>query len=72
MGDVYSQSYYEKVSESASFIRGKYKGKPKIAIILGSGLGSLVDEIKDRVEIDYRDIPHFPTTTVEGHAGKLV
>jgi purine-nucleoside phosphorylase len=60
------------VSESADFIRGKYKGQPKIAIILGSGLGPLVNEIENGVEIDYRNIPHFPTTTVEGHAGKLV
>lgn len=72
MGEVKNPSYYEKVSESADFIRGKFKDLPEIAIILGSGLGPLVDEIENGIEIEYRDIPHFPMTTVEGHSGKLV
>ena len=72
MGENNTQAYYDKVTESANFIRGKFKEQPEIAIILGSGLGALVDEIKDGVEIDYSDIPHFPQTTVVGHAGKLV
>jgi purine-nucleoside phosphorylase len=46
--------------------------KPEIGIILGSGLGDLADEIKDAVRIPYRDIPHFPLSTVPGHAGQLV
>ncbi len=45
---------------------------PETAIILGTGLGSLADEITDRYEIDYKDIPHFPVSTVEGHSGKLI
>ena len=45
---------------------------PETAIILGSGLGKLVDEITDKYEINYTDIPHFPVSTVEGHSGKLI
>ena len=46
--------------------------KPETAIILGSGLGGLVDEITDKTEIKYGDIPHFPVSTVEGHRGSLI
>ncbi|MFZ5985892.1 MAG: purine-nucleoside phosphorylase [Bacillota bacterium] len=63
---------FETVKETAEYIKEKVKVIPKIAVILGSGLGPLVDEIKDPVVIDYKDIPNFPITTVEGHAGKLV
>ena len=45
---------------------------PETAIILGTGLGSLVNEITDKYEIKYEDIPHFPVSTVEGHSGKLI
>jgi purine-nucleoside phosphorylase len=47
-------------------------GKPETAIILGTGLGQLASEISDRTEIPYKDIPNFPVSTVEGHAGKLI
>jgi purine-nucleoside phosphorylase len=63
---------YNEISETAQYIKSKLNNKPQIAIILGSGLGPLVDDVQDPVEIDYKDIPHFPLTTVEGHAGKLV
>lgn len=63
---------YEDLKETARYIESKLKSKPKIAIILGSGLGPLVDEISNRVEIDYKDIPGFPLSTVAGHDGKLV
>ena len=46
--------------------------KPKIGLILGSGLGVLADEIKNAVKIPYGEIPGFPESTVEGHAGQLV
>jgi purine-nucleoside phosphorylase len=46
--------------------------QPETAIILGTGLGSLVHEITDKYEISYEDIPHFPVSTVEGHSGKLI
>lgn len=45
---------------------------PETAIILGTGLGSLVHEITDKYEISYKDIPNFPLSTVEGHSGKLI
>ena len=45
---------------------------PETAIILGTGLGSLVNEITDKYEIEYKDIPNFPLSTVEGHSGKLI
>jgi len=46
--------------------------RPAAAIVLGSGLGSFSERIADAVRIDYREIPHFPVPTVEGHAGELV
>ena len=63
----------QKASETASFISAKINNKPKIAIILGSGLGSLADEIREeRIEIPYSEIPNFPTSKVVGHKNKLV
>ena len=62
----------EKISEATDFIRGITEFKPEIALILGSGLGTLADEIEEPVAIDYRTIPHFPVSTVVGHAGRLV
>ena len=63
---------FEKVSETVGFLKGKTTYRPKVAVILGSGLGDLVDYIEKQVEIDYKDIPNFPVSTVAGHAGKLV
>ena len=45
---------------------------PETAVILGSGLGKLVDELTETYEIDYKDIPNFPVSTVEGHSGRLI
>ncbi|PLT34807.1 purine-nucleoside phosphorylase [Bacillus sp. V5-8f] len=64
---------FEKLKTAASFIEGKLNGKqPEIGLILGSGLGVLADEIENPVKIPYQDIPEFPVSTVEGHAGQLV
>ena len=63
---------YEKIQETASFIKEKMRTNPETAIILGSGLGRLTEEITDVYEIAYTDIPNFPVSTVEGHAGKLI
>lgn len=63
---------YNKALEASEYIRSVIKEQPQIGIILGSGLGPLVTVIENPMELDYRDIPHFPQTTVEGHAGKLV
>lgn len=62
----------EKINSAAAFIRSKITIEPSIGLILGSGLGAMADEIESAVKIDYADIPHFPVSTVEGHAGKLV
>ncbi len=63
---------YSRAEEAAAFIRGKSKLRPKIALVLGSGLGSFADQLSDAVHVPYQDIPHFPRPTAEGHAGKLV
>jgi purine-nucleoside phosphorylase len=62
----------EKIKETASFLKGKMHTNPEIAIILGTGLGHLADSIEMSSEISYKDIPNFPVSTVEGHAGKLI
>ena len=61
-----------KIQESADFILTKIHSKPKTAIILGTGLGNLVTEITEKIEIPYELIPNFPISTVEGHSGKLI
>ncbi len=63
---------YEKIQETASFLKDRMTTKPETAIILGSGLGHLVDEIDVDTEIAYKDIPNMPVSTVEGHSGKLL
>ncbi|MFQ6793483.1 MAG: purine-nucleoside phosphorylase [Thomasclavelia sp.] len=63
---------YIKINEATDYIKSQYHGKIDLAIILGSGLGHLVDAIKNPIELDYRDIPHFPISNLAGHAGKLV
>ncbi len=62
----------EKIQETAAFIKNKMTTAPKTAIILGTGLGSLINDISDKYEINYKDIPNFPVSTVEGHSGKLI
>ena len=62
----------QKIQETAEFLKGKMTTTPETAIILGTGLGSLVNEITDKYEIEYKDIPNFPLSTVEGHSGKLI
>ena len=62
----------QKIQETAEFLRGKMTTSPETAIILGTGLGSLVNEITDKYEIEYKDIPNFPLSTVEGHSGKII
>lgn len=59
-------------SKTVSFLKEKVPDGAEIGLILGSGLGVLADEIEEPVVIPYRDIPNFPVSTVEGHAGQLV
>ena len=63
---------YTKILETASFLKEKMQTRPETAIILGSGLGRLTEEIDIEQEIAYADIPNFPLSTVEGHSGKLI
>lgn len=63
---------YQKCVEAADYIRQYADGSGAIGIILGSGLGSLADEVEDAAIISYKDIPHFPMTNVIGHAGRMV
>jgi len=60
------------VDAAAGFIRTRTKLVPRVALVLGSGLGALAGEITSQTTIPYSDIPSFPTSTVEGHAGQLV
>ena len=62
----------EKIQETADFLKSKMHTHPETAIILGTGLGSLANEITDKYEIGYETIPNFPVSTVEGHSGKLI
>jgi purine-nucleoside phosphorylase len=62
----------EKINETTGFLRSKGIINPDAGIILGTGLGELTSKIENRIEIDYKDIPNFPISTVEGHAGKLI
>jgi purine-nucleoside phosphorylase len=66
------QENMELWQAAADTIRNRIGENPQIGIILGSGLGSLVNTLEQPIEIDYSDIPGFPMTTVKGHAGKLV
>ncbi len=64
---------YEDYKKSADYIKERLDGSiPKIAIILGSGLGVLSEEIENKKVIKYKKIPNFPISTVEGHAGELI
>jgi purine-nucleoside phosphorylase len=63
---------FSRAEEAAAFIRGKSNLRPRIALVLGSGLGGFGDRLTDAVHIPYADIPHFPRPTAEGHAGQLV
>jgi purine-nucleoside phosphorylase len=62
----------EKINEAAAFIKNLSPEPVRTGIILGSGLGGFTREISIEKEIPYRDIPHFPVSTVKGHEGKLV
>lgn len=61
-----------KIKETAEFIKNVINDTPDFAIILGSGLGKLKNEISPKFVIDYTDIPNFPKTTVVGHSGSLI
>ena len=62
----------ERIQETASFIKAKMCTTPDTAVILGSGLGRLVEELTDTYTIDYKEIPNFPVSTVDGRSGRLI
>ncbi len=61
-----------KINAAVAEIRKHYHGQPRVGIILGTGLGGLASQISSPVAIPYAEIPHFPVSTVETHAGQLV
>lgn len=68
-----TSSIYDRASEAAAFIKNRAAGcEPRVAVVLGSGLGGVADAIENPVEIPYEEIPNFCRSTVEGHAGRLI
>jgi len=63
---------YDQIQETKVFLQSRTHLTPQIGIILGSGLGRLTDAVDISVSIPYAEIPHFPQSTVEGHAGRLI
>jgi purine-nucleoside phosphorylase len=66
-------TYFEQVAEAAQFLRTKFgKLAPRVGVVLGSGLGGVANRVTESIQIPYREIPHFPQSTVEGHSGRIV
>jgi purine-nucleoside phosphorylase len=66
-------AYFEEVAEAAEFLRARLrKLTPRVAVVLGSGLGAVANHVTESIQIPYREIPHFPQSTVEGHSGRMV
>ena len=65
-------NYIDRIDDAYDYIKKLLPSKPQIGIILGTGLGTLADYIENRIIIDYKDIPQFPVSTVEGHAGRFI
>jgi purine-nucleoside phosphorylase len=63
---------FERAEEAAQFVLTRTSLRPDIALVLGSGLGAFADELTDAVRIPFDEIPHYPKTSAEGHAGRLV
>lgn len=62
----------QQVSEAVAFLEKELPARPKVGLVLGSGLGTFVDHIEDQTVIPYEKIPHFRTTSVAGHSGRMV
>jgi purine-nucleoside phosphorylase len=63
---------YAHIEAAASMIREATEIEPKVGLILGSGLSPLAEGVENSIALDYREVPHFPVSTVEGHAGRFV
>jgi len=66
------ENTYKLLAQAVANLKERGFGQPKIAMILGSGLGPLADEFSEKIPVDFSDIPGFPPSTVAGHAGRLV
>jgi purine-nucleoside phosphorylase len=66
------QELAQQINQAVEVVRSKWTGKPRVGIILGTGLGSIAEQIEAEATIDYSSIPHFPKSTVMSHAGQLV
>lgn len=62
----------EKLDEALAFVKSKTKVQPRLGVVLGSGLASLANNVEKPVALSFQDIPHFSSTKVEGHPGKLI
>lgn len=69
---ISEKDYSAKLAEARDYLMERVRVLPELGVILGSGLGAFADLVLDKQVIPYKDIPHFPTSTVEGHAGQLV
>jgi purine-nucleoside phosphorylase len=67
-----TESAFDEAERAAALVRERTPLRPKVAIVLGTGLGGFAGRLADQVAIPYSEIPHFPRPTVEGHAGRLV
>ncbi len=66
-------TYFDDVVEAAGLLKSRLGAlKPRVAVVLGSGLGAVAEAVKDAVIVPYEEIPHFPRSTVEGHSGRMV
>ncbi|MBY0380219.1 MAG: hypothetical protein K2P99_07465 [Burkholderiales bacterium] len=68
---IIANELHNKIIDIVNFIKGKLTLKPDFGIILGSGLGELVDDMEDKIIIPYTDIVHIPKSTAPGHFGNL-
>ncbi len=64
--------YLSMINEARDFIKSRINITPDVAVILGTGLGTLADHIENKIVIKYSEIPHFPLSTVVGHAGEFI
>lgn len=65
-------NYLDQINQTSNFLKTRINSSPQFGVILGTGLGALVDKIKIEIEIPYEEIPNFPLSTVESHKGKLI
>jgi purine-nucleoside phosphorylase len=70
--ELHHETLYERAEHAARTVRARISDDPRVALVLGSGLGAFADDLEDAVAIPFSEIPGFARSTVEGHAGRLV